>query len=231
MRVTPPDSPRWTLGILVSVASTTQAELPENYLKRWDDPAVQQRIDDGIRKPQGDAVLTVVDANGEPVADAAVKITQKSHEFLFGCNIFVLGQMKEKNAAYEHAFLKLFNFATVAFYWDDLEPEPGKPRFAEGSSLHRPSAPDRAVAFGKDQGLTLKGHPLVWHSSTHNPAWIPKDPAELKQRYLQRFPEDGRERYANDIPIWDGVNEWMSVSRKIFPCTRIRTEPIRLRSF
>jgi len=46
-----------------------------------------------------------------------VKISQKSHEFLFGCNIFVLGQMKERNEAYEEAFLKLFNFATAAFYW------------------------------------------------------------------------------------------------------------------
>ena len=192
----------------VSVSSPAAAELPENYLKRWDDPAVQKRIDDGIEKNRkSDAVLTVLDAAGKPLSGAEVRVAQKSHEFLFGCNIFVLGQMKEKNEAYEEAFLKLFNFASVAFYWDDLEPEPGKLRFAEGSSYNwRRPPPDRAVAFGKKHGLTLKGHPLLWHSKAHNPQWIPKDPDQLRKRYQQRFREIA-ERYAKDIPIWDGVNE------------------------
>lgn len=196
------------LAAVVAVGRPADAELPENYLKRWDDPAVQKRIEDGIEKNRkSDATLTILDSAGNPVADAEIRITQKSHEFLFGCNIFVLGQMKEKNAAYEKAFLKLFNFATAAFYWDDLEPEPGKPRFAEGSSyIWRRPPPDRVVAFGKKHALTLKGHPLVWHNRAHNPSWMPKNPDELKQRYLQRFQEIA-ERYAKDIPIWDGVNE------------------------
>jgi len=206
-----------TLAAVVAVDRPAGAELPENYLKRWDDPAVQKRIDDGIENNRkSDAVLKIVDANGQPVADAEVKITQKSHEFLFGCNIFVLGQMKEKNKAYEDAFLKLFNFATIPFYWDDLEPEPGKLRFAEGSpySWRRPP-PDRVVAFGKKRGLTLKGHPLLWHNRAHNPEWMPKAPEELKQVYIKRFKEIA-ERYAKDIPIWDGVNESLICS-KDFP--------------
>ena len=170
-------------------------------------------------------MLTVLDAAGKPVADAKVKVTQKSHEFLFGCNIFVLGQMKEKNEAYEEALLRLFNFATVAFYWDDLEPESGKPRFAEGSPyIWRRPPPDRVVAFGKQHGLTLKGHPLLWHNRAHNPAWMPKDPAELKQRYLQRFREIA-ERYADDIPIWDGVNESMVCSKDFPLYSEDRTHP------
>ncbi len=195
-------------AILLALGLPAGAELPDNYLQRWDDPAVQKRIDDGIEQNRkSDAVLTIVDAAGNPLANAEVKISQKSHEFLFGCNIFVLGQMKEKNAAYEEAFLKLFNFATVAFYWDDLEPESGKPRFAEGSEdIWRRPPPDRAVAFAKKHGLTLKGHPLLWHSRDHNPKWRPENPDELKQRYMQRFQEIAA-RYAKEIPIWDGVNE------------------------
>jgi len=212
--------------LLAAICTTARAELPENYLKRWDDPAVQKRINDGIEKNRkSDAVLTIVDAAGKPVADAEVKVTQKSHEFLFGCNIFVLGQMKEKNAAYEEAFLKLFNFATIAFYWDDLEPESGKLRFTEGSPyIWRRPPPDRVVAFGKKHGLTLKGHPLLWHNKAHNPAWMPKDPAELKQRYLQRFREIA-ERYAKDIPIWDGVNESMVCSKDFPLYSADRTHP------
>ncbi len=205
-------------GLLVAVAvggRPANAGLPENYLKRWDDPAVQKRIDDGIEKNRkADAVLAIVDATGKPVADAEVKIEQKSHEFLFGCNIFVLGQMKEKDKAYEDAFLKLFNFATVPFYWSGLEPEEDKLRFAEGSPYFwRRPPPDRIVAFGKKHGLTLKGHPLLWHA--FNPGWMPKDPDQLKQRYIKRFKEIA-DRYAKDIPIWDGVNESL-VCNKNYP--------------
>ena len=209
----------WTVAVvaaaIVSVDRPASAELPQNYLKRWDDPAVQKRIDDGIEKHRkSDAVLKVVDSNGRPVSDAEVKITQKSHDFLFGCNIFVLGQMKEKNQAYEDAFLKLFNFATVPFYWAGTEPEQGKLRLTEGSPYFwRRPPPDRAVAFGKKHGLTLKGHPLLWHA--HNPDWLPKDPDELKRLYLKRFKELA-ERYAKDIPIWDGVNESL-VCPKSYP--------------
>lgn len=213
-------------ALLSFVASPAKAELPENYLKRWGDPAVQKRIDDGIEKNRkSDAALTIVGADGKPVAGADVKITQKSHEFLFGCNIFVLGQMKEKEKAYEEAFLKLFNFATIAFYWDDLEPEPGKLRFTEGSPyIWRRPPPDRAVAFGKKHGLTLKGHPLVWHNGAHNPKWMPKDPDVLKERYIQRFREIA-DRYAKDIPIWDGVNESMVCSKDFPLYSKDRTHP------
>ena len=214
------------LGAVVAVSGTADAGLPENYLKRWDDPAIQKRIDAGIEKNRkSDAVLTVLDSAGKPVAGAEVKITQKSHEFLFGCNIFVLGQMKEKEQAYEDAFLKLFNFATTAFYWDDLEPEDGKPRFAEGSSyIWRRPPPDRVVAFAKKHGLTLKGHPLLWHNHAHNPGWMPKDPDELKQRYIKRFKEIA-DRYAKDIPIWDGVNESLVCSKDFPLYSEDRTHP------
>lgn len=194
--------------LLPTFGEIARAELPENYVTRWDDPAVQKRIDEGIEKHRkSDAALTIIDPQGQPIAGAEVTIKQKSHEFLFGCNIFVLGQMKEKNQAYEEAFLKLFNFATAAFYWDDLEPKPGELRFTEGSRyIWRRPPPDRVVAFGKKHGLTLKGHPLLWHNRNHNPSWMPRNPNELKQRYIKRFGEIA-ERYAADIPIWDGVNE------------------------
>ena len=204
-------------ALFTLTAGAARAGLPENYLKRWDDPAVQKRIDDGIEKNRkSDAMLTIVDAAGKPISGAEVKITQTSQDFLFGCNIFVLGQMKEKEQAYEDSFLKLFNFATAALYWDDLEPADGKTRFAEGSEfIWRRPPPDRVVAFGKKHGLTLKGHPLVWHNGAHNPKWMPRDPDVLYQRYIRRFKEIA-ERYRDDIPIWDGVNESL-VCSKDFP--------------
>lgn len=203
--------------ILIAVAVPAPAQLPENYLKRWDDPAVQQRIADGIEQNRmSDARLGIVDADGNPIEGAKVKVHQKSHDFLFGCNLFVLGQMEEKEAAYEEMYLRLFNFATIAFYWDDLEPRPGDLRFTEGSPyIWRRPPPDRAVAFGRKHGLTLKGHPLLWSNMTHNPDWMPKDADMLRERYVRRFHEIAR-RYAEDIPIWDGVNESL-VAKSDFP--------------
>ena len=119
-------------GILVTLSCHVNAELPENYLNRWDNPAVKKRIEEGIEKNRkSDATLTVVDSEGKPVAGAELKITQQSHEFLFGCNLFVLGQLEtpELNRRYEKSFTQLFNFATLPFYWGDLEPEQGKPRY------------------------------------------------------------------------------------------------------
>ena len=208
------------VGVLLAIIMfirSTYATLPENYLNNWDDPAIQQRIDNGIeRNRKSDVVLTIVDAAGAPIPSTEVNVAQTSHEFLFGCNLFVLGQMKEKNAAYEALFLKLFNFTTIAFYWDDLEPESGALRFAEGSPfIWRRPPPDRAVAFGKRHGLILKGHPLMWHNVDHNPRWIPEDPDALRRRYLRRFQEIAA-RYADDIPIWDGVNESL-VCKPDFP--------------
>ena len=185
---------------------TAEADIPENYLKRWNDPSIQKRIDEGIEKNRkGDASVQIVDSKGRPVSDAKVKITQKTHAFLFGCNIFVLGQMKQKNQAYEDSFLELFNFATVPFYWSELEPEQGKPRFAEGSKyIWRRPPPDRIVAFAKKHGLALKGHPLLWHSL--NPKWMPKETRELEQLYIKRFKQIAH-RYGKEIPLWDCVNE------------------------
>jgi len=180
------------------------AAAPESYRKAWDD--VSKRIDQGIEQNRkGDAVIEIIGADGQPVPDASVQVQQKTHEFLFGCNAFVLGQMGDKNQKYEEAFVKLFNFATVPFYWAGTEPVEGELRYDEGSrDIWRRPPPERFLAFAKKYGVTLKGHPLLWHA--HNPPWLPKDPDVLKRLYQKRFREIA-ERFGKQIPIWDVVNE------------------------
>lgn len=192
-----------------------RAATPDSYRKQWSEPAVVKRIDEGIeRNRKGDAVIEVVDQAGRPVAEAALEIRQTTHEFLFGCNAFVLGQLGENNAKYEAAFVRLFNFATVPFYWEGTEPVQGAVRYAEGSPdrWRRPPA-DRYLPFAKKYGITLKGHPLLWHA--YNPPWLPKDPEALKKLYQKRFAEIA-ERYADHIKIWDVVNESL-VCAKNYP--------------
>ena len=195
----------------------TKAELPEAYHTRWDSPALQRRIDANIEKHRkADATIEVVDGKGQPIADATVQVDQQKHAFLFGCNAFVLGQLDtpDMNERYEKAFTKLFNFATVPFYWRGTEPNEGELRYGEGSRrVWRRPPTDRFRAFGEKYGVTLKGHPLMWHS--HNPNWLPKDAEELKTLYQKRFREIAP-RYSDHIKIWDVVNESL-VCNKSFP--------------
>ncbi len=176
-----------------------------------------ERVQSNIaRYRQSEVVIEVVDAGGRPVREAQVRVAQTSHAFLFGCNAFVLGQLQppEFEQRYEQAFTKLFNFASVPFYWAGTEPTQGELRYAEPArDIWRRPPGDRFVAWAKRTGLTLKGHPLLWHA--HNPPWLPQDPAALRGLYVKRFQELA-ERFGQDVPIWDVVNESL-VCPKTYP--------------
>lgn len=188
---------------------------PESYQKQWRDPAVLKRIEDNTEKyRKGDLVLELVDGAGKPLTGAEVTVRQTSHEFLFGCNAFVLGQLKELNSRYEEGFVRLFNFATVPFYWEGTEPEKGELRYKEGArDIWRRPPPDRYLPFAAKYGITLKSHPLLWHA--YNPLWLPKDADELRTLYQKRFREISS-RYGERVLIWDVVNESL-VSKANYP--------------
>lgn len=174
----------------------------------WKNPAIEQRIESGIRTNRmSDAVVRCVGPDGAPLANVTVQVEQTRHEFLFGANIFMLGGFPtpEENRQYEAAYMRLFNYATVPFYWSDLEPEPGKPRFAKDSPpLYRRPPPDAVVEFCLKNRLAMKGHPLVWHQ--WYPKWRPDDPQELMRRIERRIAEIAA-RYGASIPRWEVVNE------------------------
>ena len=71
----------------------------------------------------------------------------------------------EKNTIYEQKFAELFNLAVVPFYWSDLEPEDGKPRFAKDSPPIKRSW--RLSRWPRRK--SLRRTPL-----TRNTAWIPR---------------------------------------------------------
>lgn len=197
------------IAALLLPAPLLRAAPPEAYQKTWRDPAIQQRIARGIEQNRkGDLSLVVVDSAGKPIPGATIELQQQSHAFLFGCNAFVLGQLKtpEENQRYEEAFVRLFNFATVPFYWEGTEPARGELRYQEAGSrdIWRRPPPDRYLPWAAKNGVTLKGHPLLWHA--YNPSWLPKDADELRELYRKRFREIAT-RYAGKIMLWDVVNE------------------------
>lgn len=187
---------------------TMNSVMSEGYWNRWN-PDVQAKIDrdieanrkaDGFFKPD----------NVPPGAD--VRVEQIGHEFIFGAHIFNFDQLgsDERNAKYKELYGTLFNSATIAFYWKQLEMEEGKPRFAaeyrdtadfwnhcpnpKYQPHWRRPAVDPVVDFCKEKGIRLHGHTLVWGSNRWQlPDWLiaklPLD--ELKKVNLNRDPKSG----------------------------------------
>jgi len=195
------------VGAFLFLCGTVKAQNPP----AWSDPALQKQIETNIEKyRKGDAVITVVDKKGKPVANATIVIQQQSSEFKFGCNLFVLHQLAtpELNSKYETAFTKLFNFATIPFYWAELEPKQDSLRFKEGSApMWRRIPPDEAVKWCKEHNIMIKGHPMLYIKSKFMPAWVSKtDPVTLKALAKKRMTELAN-RYGKDVAVWDVVNE------------------------
>jgi hypothetical protein len=83
---------------------TTWASGQSRYDSLWSDPAVEQRIQQGIETHRkGEASITIISKKGKLPKNAKIEITQLTHEFQFGSNIFMLhGYPKpEQNKCYE----------------------------------------------------------------------------------------------------------------------------------
>ena len=107
---------------------------------------MEDRVQSGIEaNRKGFAKICVVDEQGNAVENVTMDIRQKTHDFKFGGNIFMVDELEteEKNNRYKEQFAQLFNLATIPFYWTDLEPVKGKPRFEKDSpKIYRRPAPD-----------------------------------------------------------------------------------------
>ncbi len=150
------------------------------------------------RHRKGDALLKLLGPNDKPIqAGSTVKIEQTKHKFLFGCNIFKLGQLRtpEDNAAYEKHFAAMLNFATLPFYWWNYERQRGRRDDAHIEDI---------VRWCKAHNITTKGHPLAWNWGEQK--WLPDEPDEVMKLQLKRI---GRcvGKFKGDIDIWDVVNE------------------------
>ncbi len=184
------------------------AVISKDYDALWNDPAIEQRISEGIKKNRmGTATLQFVDSKGKKLTNVEVRLEQTRHDFLFGANLFMLDGFPtpEENRQYEKSFLSLFNYATIPFYWSDLEPEQGKPRYEKNSiPIYRRPPPDALVEFCQKNNIAMKGHPLVWHQ--WYPKWRPENPEEAMKLAEQRIKAIA-ERYKGSIKRWEVVNE------------------------
>lgn len=157
---------------------------------------------------KGGAVVKAVDSEGKPIAGAKVTVRQKNHAFRYGANLFMLDELEtpEKNEKYKEAFKRIFNMATLPFYWSDLEPEEGKPRYAKDSpKIYRRPAPDLCIEYCKQNGIEPREHALAYDNFF--PEWLyDADIFKIKKKFEQRCAEISA-RYGADIRTIEVTNE------------------------
>ena len=153
----------------------------------------------GLDHRTGSAELTLSAPTGEPLVDQEVVLAQTRHGFEFGNIGFDLvghAAGEEDRGQLAEDWLRLFNTATLPFYWGTYEPERGNP----GTEQLRTAA----HWFG-ERGVRLKGHPLVWH--TVKAPWLDELPtsevAEVVRARVRREYHD----FSGLIDTWDVINE------------------------
>ncbi|MGR0220722.1 endo-1,4-beta-xylanase [Agromyces sp. ZXT2-6] len=149
----------------------------------------------------GTATLTISGSDGGPLADAEVTIEQTRHAFAFGSIGFDLiglanGRGEPGDVELAERYLDVFNTATLPFYWRDFEPEPGRPRTDELR---------RSAEWFRDRGVTVKGHPLAWH--TLAPRWLLDRPVDEVEEALRARIRREAAGFAGLIDTWDAINE------------------------
>jgi endo-1,4-beta-xylanase len=149
----------------------------------------------------GTTALTITGADGEPLADTEIVLEQTRHAFAFGNIGFDLiglanGLGEPGDDRLGERYLEVFNTATLPFYWRDFEPEPGRPRTEELR---------RAAEWFRVRGVSVKGHPLAWH--TLAPRWLLGRPLdEVEEALRDRIRRDVT-GFADLIDTWDAINE------------------------
>ena len=145
----------------------------------------------------GELTLTVLGPDRQPWCERPVTVAQRRHAFAFGNIAFDLLDLEPDTLEqYTRRWLNLFNTATLPFYWGRYEPVRGS------TDAERIT---RAARWLVEHDVTVKGHPLVWH--TVQPAWLlDLDLDEVERLQRQRI-RDIVGGFAGLIDVWDAINE------------------------
>ena len=181
----------------------------ENVLEHIRNPEVQKMLNENIEKHRkAEGIVTVTDANGNPLSGVTVKLTHKKHECKFGANLFMLDELEtlEKNDQYKKLFADVFTMATLPFYWDSTEPNRGHLRYSKNSSpMYRRPPIDLCIEFCEQNGIEPREHALAYDHFF--PQWIWGEDTETVKNELERRYQEISSRYAHKIHTIEVTNE------------------------
>jgi len=154
---------------------------------------------------QGPLTVVVQNAQGQPIANANLTLTQQSHAFPFGVALDTAMFEPSPPAAanwYRSTARQNFNAAVHenALKWYALEPEPGKLDFTMA---------DRILAWSEAQGWPMRGHTLFWEVEQFNPAWLKTLPPEQLRAAVKNHAIAVCRHYRGRINEFDVNNEML----------------------
>lgn len=166
-----------------------------------------QLVDDGwkeaaqerIRKHRmGEIRVAITDADGNPVPGASVKVDQLKHSFKFGTAVAdgPLFANTGDGDRYRTELKRLFNYVVTenALKW----------QFNNGAGF--PTA-DRMLQWFAENGLTARGHVLLWPSYQHLPTSVRNLRGEALRRAVEAHVREYVEKTRGRLVAWDVVNE------------------------
>ena len=146
----------------------------------------------------GECLVRVTDKNGNPVKDKELVLNQKSHQFLFGSGAFDFVDWTGNGLDRERIsmWLALLNYGTLPFYWGEYERKEGEIEFDSRMN---------AAKILRSNNVTLKGHPLCWHTVCAD--WLMQYSDEvIMDKQLERINREVT-AFKGVIDIWDVINE------------------------
>ncbi len=171
-------------------------EIEEKLLKEADENIEKFRM--------GDVLIQFKDQNGKALQNAEIEVIQEGHDFLFGCIIFDLirNEKPYKEEFFKRQFKRIFNLAVFPFYWPGYERNQGMPGWENMLST---------IEWCQLNGITTKGHPLVWACRSGTPQWLSKYTPEETEELLQSRVMNIVSGFKDKIELWDVVNEPVNV--------------------
>lgn len=157
---------------------------------------------------KGDAKVVLKDRDGTPIKNVKIRLNQKSHEFRYGSNLFMLDELEtpEKNARYKEIMSSFGNMATLPFYWDATEPTKGKVRYDKDSEkIYRRPPIDLCMEFCEKHGIEPREHALAYEGFF--PKWLYDASVDEIKKELERRYSEISERYADKIRTIEVTNE------------------------
>jgi endo-1,4-beta-xylanase len=168
---------------------------------------------------KGNISIAIKDKNNNPLNNLSITATQISHDFLFGCDIFLFDRFRDttNNRKYRDYFKRLFNYATIDFISKNFEPTKGDLNYKYNDSV---------VVWCLRNNIKIKGHTITakqapWISETNNLyETIHKRTIELMSRYKGKFYEWNiiNEPFHSPFISIDSAYNW---ARKVDPNVRL----------
>lgn len=174
------------------------------YAGREPDAPWRQAAADRIEQiRKGNLTVVVTDRDGAPIEGTEVAVRMRRHAYQFGTAINDGSLMPAEGspdvATYREVVKQLFNHAV-------LEGGHKWPAWEQPAARERTIA---AVQWLRDNGLSVRGHTLVWPSWRRSPSdlqGLKDDPAALARRVRDHIAEEAR-FFGGQLTDWDVVNE------------------------